>query len=128
MRALKKAWAMAVISLLFNMVIGVLFSWSVYAQKLPRSLSEGDYDCSHTMAILLYTITILVRAFCMYPTDRLQITLGPRITAWIGVLCLGGGFFLSSLSSPVSNLFMILGFGLLEGVLGLAFATVPFYR
>ena len=111
---------MAVIGLLFNMVIGVLFSWSVYAQKLTRSLSEGGYGWSHTMAILPYTITILVRAFCMYPTGRLQITLGPRITAWIGVLCLGGGFFLASLSSPASNLFMILGFGLLGG-LGVGF-------
>ncbi|MGL5722437.1 MAG: MFS transporter, partial [Brevinema sp.] len=114
----KEAWKIAFIGLFFNMVIGVIFSWSVYARKLASPIADGGYNWSQALAVLPYTIAIFVRSLSMYPAGKLQISFPPKACALFGVLLLSCGLFLSSFSSTSSSLPLIIGFGFMGGIGG----------
>jgi OFA family oxalate/formate antiporter-like MFS transporter len=103
-----------------NLVLGVLYSWSVVSKKIPADWNWTEADRS-----LPYAVACLVFSLAMVPAGRMQDLIGPRVVATIGGFLMGAGMILSSLAN--TPLIYTLGFGLLVG-LGMGFgysSTTP---
>jgi OFA family oxalate/formate antiporter-like MFS transporter len=103
-----------------NLVLGVLYSWSVISKKIPADWNWTEADRS-----LPYSVACLVFSLAMVPAGRMQDRIGPRVVATVGGLLMGAGMILASLAN--TPLTYTLGFGLLVG-LGMGFgysSTTP---
>ncbi|HOO57594.1 MAG TPA: OFA family MFS transporter [bacterium] len=120
-------WIVVMAGTGINLALGALYAWSMFKAELI----QAPYNLSNAQAALPYSIACIVFALMMIPAGRMQDKLGPRIVATIGGVCLGVGFFLSSMigNSPENALTLLLvGFGVLGGAgigLGYAAASPP---
>ena len=113
-------WAVVFAGVGINLVLGVLYSWSVVSKKIPADWNWTEADRS-----LPYSVACLVFSLAMVPAGRMQDRIGPRLVATIGGLLMGAGMILASLAN--TPLIYTLGFGLLVGV-GMGFgysSTTP---
>ena len=113
-------WVVVFAGIGINLVLGVLYSWSVVSKKIPAGWNWTEADRS-----LPYSVACLVFSLAMVPAGRMQDVIGPRVVASIGGVLMGAGMILASLGN--TPLMYTLGFGLLVG-LGMGFgysSTTP---
>jgi len=107
-------WAVVLAGVGINLVLGVLYSWSVLSKKIPADWNWTEADRS-----MPYSVACLVISIAMVPAGRMQDRFGPRLVATIGGLLGGAGMILASFSNTPFN--YTLGFGVLVGA-GVGFA------
>jgi len=113
-------WLVVAAGVGINLVLGVLYSWSVISKKIPADWNWTEADKS-----LPYSVACLVFSLAMVPAGRMQDRIGPRVVASIGGVLMGAGMVLASLAN--TPLTYTLGFGVLVG-LGMGFgysSTTP---
>jgi OFA family oxalate/formate antiporter-like MFS transporter len=113
-------WKVVLAGLGINLVLGVLYSWSVVSKKIP-----ADWHWSEADRSLPYAVACLTFSLAMVPAGRMQDRIGPRVVATIGGLLMGAGMIVASLGT--TPIMYTLGFGLLVG-LGMGFgysSTTP---
>ncbi|MEI7813938.1 MAG: OFA family MFS transporter [Coriobacteriia bacterium] len=119
-----RGWVVAFAGLGINLALGVLYSWSVIAKVLSKSVAEGGWGWSAGQASLPYAVCVGVFAVSMVFAGRAQDRLGPRLVASVGGALCGIGMIIASFGTA-SNIFPIsLGFGVLTGIgIGLGYAA-----
>ena len=113
-------WAVTFAGLGINLALGVLYAWSMFKDAITKEFGWSGSQLNDP-----YTLCCLVFAGTMVFAGRCQDKLGPRITATVGGLLIGGGMMLISTTNSYS--LWLLGFGVLCG-LGMGFgysSTTP---
>jgi MFS transporter, OFA family, oxalate/formate antiporter len=116
-----RGWVVTFAGTGINLALGVLYSWSVISQAIPKSWGWTEAEKS-----LPYSIATLVFAFATIPAGRLQDKIGPRWVAAAGGVLVSIGLLVCAFTT--TNFFYIIGFGLLAGAgigFGYASATPP---
>lgn len=120
-------WRVTFAGMGINLALGVLYTWSVIADGIPRQWGWDQSDKAWP-----YSVACLVFCLIMVPAGRMQDKLGPRLVATIGGLLVGLGLILAGLVGlylPGHTLGgFIIGFGVLAGAgigFGYASATPP---
>jgi MFS transporter, OFA family, oxalate/formate antiporter len=112
-----KGWLIVVSALAINLVVGILYSWSVLKKALVN-----DWGWTNTDASWPYTIAVAILAFSTIFAGRAQDKIGPRKVALTGGLLFGFGLLASGYAT--SPLLMMITFGLVGGIgIGLAYAS-----
>lgn len=114
-------WRVTFAGLGINLALGILYTWSVIAEGIPKSWGWDQSDKSWP-----YSVACLVFCLIMVPAGRMQDKLSPRLTATIGGILVGLGMIVASMSESVTG--YVLGFGVLTGAgigFGYASATPP---
>ncbi len=104
-----------------NLALGVLYTWSMFKDAIAKEFGWQGQQLNDP-----YAICCVVFAFAMILAGRCQDRLGPRVTATIGGLLVGGGLVLISQSKAYGV--WVLGFGVLVGIgigFGYSSATPP---
>ena len=114
-------WSVTFAGMGINLALGVLYTWSVITQAVPKEWNWSEADKSWP-----YAVACLVFCLIMVPAGRMQDRIGPRLVATIGGVMVGVGMILASLTTvPIGY---IIGFGVLTGAgigCGYASATPP---
>ncbi len=114
-------WSVTFAGMGINLALGVLYTWSVITQAVPKEWNWSEADKSWP-----YAVACLVFCLIMVPAGRMQDRIGPRLVATIGGVLVGVGMILASLTTvPIGY---IIGFGVLTGAgigCGYASATPP---
>lgn len=124
-----KGWTVTIAGTGINLALGILYAWSIFKATIEASIKTGGQGAfAWDLAKLNdpYSVCCLVFAFSMILAGKCQDKFGPRLTAFIGGLLVGGGLILISQSS--SYLAWVLGFGVLAGAgmgFGYSAATPP---
>ncbi|SCZ80863.1 L-lactate MFS transporter [Acidaminobacter hydrogenoformans] len=104
----KKAYAVLGAAAGINLVSGMLYIWGIISRTLIDQLGWSSKQAS-----LPYTLATVSFVIAMVIFGRIQDQKGPRWTATIGVILMGGGAILSGLKTePV---FVAIAFGLIAG-------------
>ncbi len=114
-------WRVTFSGMGINLMLGILYTWSVISKGVPESWNWSQLDKS-----LPYAIACLIFSIVMVPAGRMQDKLSPRLTATIGGLLVGIGMIIASFFT--TSLGFIIGFGILAGAgigFGYASATPP---
>lgn len=109
----KRGWVVTFAGLGVNLILGVLYSWSIISAALIDNL-----DWSATMTQIPYMVACVLFALSMVPGGRLQDKLGPRKVIMTSAVLAGTGFFFSGLFLSVVGLTIFYGlvFGLGTGM------------
>ena len=119
-----RGWIVAFAGLGINLALGVLYSWSVIAKVLSKSVAEGGWGWSAGQASLPYAICVGVFAVSMVFAGRAQDRFGPRLVASSGGALCGVGMIVASFGTAANVLPITIGFGVLTGVgIGLGYAA-----
>ncbi len=124
-----RGWIVAIAGLTINLALGILYTWSIFKDRISQSIKEGGegaFTWSESSLNDPYAVCILVFAFSMILAGKLQDKKGPRVTALIGGILVGIGFIILSFTTSYS--LWILGFGVLAGMgigFGYSAATPP---
>ncbi len=116
-----RGWIVTFAGLGINLALGILYAWS-----LVKGVIEKEFGWKGTQPNDPYSVCCLVFAGAMILAGRCQDKFGPRITATIGGVLVGIGFYVASLSTDYWN--WIIGFGVLAGTgigFGYSSATPP---
>lgn len=114
-------WRVTFSGMGINLMLGILYTWSVISKGVPESWNWSQLDKS-----LPYAIACLIFSIVMVPAGRMQDKLSPKLTATIGGLLVGIGMIIASFFT--TSLGFIIGFGVLAGAgigFGYASATPP---
>jgi len=112
-----RGWTVAMAGLGINLALGILYAYSMLKGEIGK-LFNGAGD-PYATACLSFAVSMIIGG-------KMQDKLGPRITAIVGGLFVGGGFLLCSQTSSYWG--WILGFGVLAGLgfgFGYSAATPP---
>jgi OFA family oxalate/formate antiporter-like MFS transporter len=115
-----KGWTVVIAGLSINLILGVLYAWSVVARALGT-----DWHWTKSQATLPFSVATACFAGMMVFAGRCQDKFGPRLVAAAGGVMLGLGLVASGLvHAPVA---MALTFGVGAGLgIGLGYsATTP---
>lgn len=105
-------------ALAINLILGVLYSWSVIKKALV-----ADWGWSNTEASLPYTVSVATFALMMVFAGRAQDKYGPRKVALLGGLLLGTGLIASSFTQNPTVI--LLTFGVIGGMgIGFGYSAV----
>lgn len=117
---INKAWKVTICAIGINMVLGMIYSWSVFAVALVNELG-----LTKTQAQIPYTTAILTLALLSVPGGKLQDRLGPRVITTIGGILAGAGMIIAGFAESIT--IFTAAFGLISGTgIGLAYAaTTP---
>jgi len=111
-------WFITFAALFINLILGILYSWSVIKKELV-----SDWGWSNTEASLPYIISVATFAITMIFAGRAQDKYGPRPVALFGGVLLGGGLIASSFAHSLP--LMILTFGIIGGMgIGFGYSAV----
>jgi MFS transporter, OFA family, oxalate/formate antiporter len=115
-----KGWLIVVSAFAINLVVGILYSWSILKKALVM-----EWGWTNTDASLPYTVAVAILAFSTIFAGRAQDKIGPRRVALTGGLLFGFGLIASGYAA--SPLLMMVTFGILGGIgIGLGYsATTP---
>ncbi len=115
-----RAWSVVLAALAINLILGVLYAWSVMGKAL-----RVQWQWSATDASLPFTVSAVAFACMMIFAGRWQDKIGPRYVAMLGGLILGLGLIASSFARTPT--LMWITFGLVGGFgIGLGYsATTP---
>lgn len=116
----RKPWVVLGVGFCINLIIGILYIWSIISKSLVNDLGWTSKQAS-----LPYTLVTVTFVIAMAFFGKLQDTKGPRITATIASVLLGIGIILSGVF--LSPVMLIVTFGIIAGAgIGTAnVATVP---
>lgn len=115
-----KGWTVVIAGLSINLILGVLYAWSVIARAM-----SSNWHWTKTEATQPFMVATVCFAGMMVFAGRCQDKFGPRLVATVGGIILGLGLIASGLvHSPTA---MALTFGLGAGLgIGLGYsATTP---
>jgi len=111
-------WFIAIAALCMNLILGILYSWSVISKNLI-----SQWGWSNTEASIPYIVSVASFAITMIFAGRAQDKYGPRPVSLFGGVLLGGGLIASSLAHSLP--LMILTFGVIGGMgIGFAYSAV----
>ncbi|NLL38207.1 MAG: OFA family MFS transporter [Clostridiales bacterium] len=115
-----KPWAVLATSFGINLIIGILYIWSIISKALVN-----DLHWSSKQASLPYTFVTVVFVIAMAVFGKLQDLKGPRITATVASIMMGCGIILSGMF--ISPVMLVITFGIIAGAgIGTAnVSTVP---
>src|SRR5262245_23251915 len=103
--------------ILMNLALGSLYAWSVFVLPLER-----EFGWARAQTSRVYTIAVVAFATTFIFAGRIQDRRGPRPCAIAGTLLVSLGFFLASLTTSLTFLFVT--FGVLVGAgNGFGYAT-----
>ena len=91
-------WIYLVCGFTINLILGVIFSWSVFVEPL-----ENIFGWTRSMTSGAFALVILFFSIGMLPAGNLLSKLGPRKVVWIGGLLLSLGWILSSFSGMFAS-------------------------
>ena len=113
-------WIVTIAALGINLILGLLYAWSVFKKALVTEWGWNDVTAS-----LPFTVSAAIFAFMMIFAGRAQDKYGPRIIALLGGVLFGLGLLASGLAKTPA--IMVITFGILGGLgLGLGYsATTP---
>jgi nitrate/nitrite transporter NarK len=114
-------WTVTFAGLGINLALGILYAWSLIKGKIGESFGWEKERLNDP-----YAACCLVFAFAMILAGRCQDKFGPRLTASIGGLLVGLGFFIASRTTDYWA--WVIGFGVLAGTgigFGYSSATPP---
>lgn len=113
-------WIITSAALGINLLLGLLYAWSVFKKALVAEWGWNDVTAS-----LPFTVSAAIFAFMMIFAGRAQDKFGPRIVALLGGFMFGGGLIASGFTQNPGV--MVITFGVLGGIgLGLGYsATTP---
>lgn len=111
-------WFIAIAALCMNLILGILYSWSVISKNLI-----SQWGWSNIEASIPYIVSVASFAITMIFAGRAQDKYGPRPVSLFGGVLLGGGLIASSLAHSLP--LMILTFGVIGGMgIGFAYSAV----
>jgi MFS transporter, OFA family, oxalate/formate antiporter len=116
-----RGWTVVIAALSINLVLGVLYAWSVMGKALVL-----QWHWKATQASLPFTISAASFALTMIFAGRWQDKIGPRYVATLGGIILGLGLITSSFAKTPAM--MLVTFGLIGGIgigLGYSASTPP---
>ena len=114
----KAGWTVVAGGVLINLMLGVTYTWSVFAGPLAEA-----YGWSQTEVQLAFSVMLAAFAFCMIPAGMLIDRRGPKVVALAGGLLLAAGFVATGLFAT-TPLLLYVTYGLLAGAgVGLAYGT-----
>ena len=114
----KAGWIVVAGGVLINLMLGVTYTWSVFAGPLMEL-----YKWSQTEVQLAFSIMLAMFAVFTIVGGRIQDRRGPKVVALAGGLLLGAGFVATSLFAT-TPLMLYLTYGALVGAgVGLAYVT-----
>jgi MFS transporter, OFA family, oxalate/formate antiporter len=115
-----RGWTVVLAALSINLILGVLYAWSVIGKALVL-----EWHWKRTEASLPFTISAASFALMMIFAGRWQDKIGPRYVAMLGGIILGLGLIASSFASTPEM--MLVTFGVVGGLgIGLGYsATTP---
>ena len=115
-----RGWTVVLAALSINLILGVLYAWSVMGKALVL-----QWHWKRTEASLPFTISAASFALMMVFAGRAQDKIGPRYVAMLGGIILGLGLIASSIAS--TPMMMLVTFGVVGGLgIGLGYsATTP---
>ena len=116
-----RGWIVTYAGLGINLALGILYAWSLIKGKIGESFGWDKARLNDP-----YAVCCLVFAFAMIFAGRCQDKFGPRLTASIGGLLVGLGFFIASRTTDYWS--WIIGFGVMTGIgigFGYSSATPP---
>lgn len=120
-----KAFTVVAAALGINLIIGVLYAWSIFKEAIVMSIQSGEIDGFQWALANVndpYALCCLVFAFTMILAGRVQDVYGPRTCSFIGAVLGGAGFVL--IANSVNYWVWMLGFGGLVGAgIGFAYAS-----
>jgi MFS transporter, OFA family, oxalate/formate antiporter len=113
-------WIMTGAALGINLLLGLLYAWSVIKKALVAEWGWNDVTAS-----LPFTFSAAIFAFFMIFAGRAQDKFGPRIIALLGGIMFGTGLIASGFAKNPAM--MVLTFGVIGGIgIGLGYsATTP---
>ena len=126
MAILANRWTVIIGGFLLNLMLGVVYAWSVFVRPLMES-----FGWTKTTATLPFTIFLVAFALMMIPAGRAQDKMGPKKIAIVGGVLLGLGFILASFIGRFGNPFWLyFTYGVIAGAgCGLGYAsTIPAAR
>lgn len=97
-------WRVVVGGVLMNLALGSLYAWSVFVAPLER-----EFAWTRAQTSLVFTIAVVTFAITFVLGGRLQDRRGPRPAAFIGAVLVSLGFFLTSLTSSLTFLYVVFG-------------------
>jgi OFA family oxalate/formate antiporter-like MFS transporter len=115
-----RGWSVVLTAVSINLILGVLYAWSVMGKDLVLQL-----HWTRAQASLPFTISAASFALMMIFAGRWQDKIGPRYVAMLGGIILGLGLIGSSFAHTPEM--MVVTFGLIGGLgIGLGYsATTP---
>jgi MFS family permease len=116
-----KRWIYPPIGLVINLMLGTIYSWSVFRKPL-----ESFFGWSTVESGLPFTVFLLAFALLMPFGGKLMEALGPRKTSLIGGALVGLGWLLTSLvaSLPEPLIFTLIFYGVIAGAgVGMAYGV-----
>lgn len=119
--AAHRGWLVTFAGTGINLALGVLYAWSIFKGAIQK-----DFGWEAASLNDPYSVCCLVFAFSMILAGRCQDKFGPRLTAFLGGLLVGLGFFVASRSTGYWS--WVIGFGGLAGMgigFGYSSATPP---
>ncbi len=113
-------WIITSAALGINLLLGLLYAWSVFKKALVTEWGWNDVTAS-----LPFTVSAAIFAFMMIFAGRAQDKYGPRIIALMGGILFGLGLLASGFAKTPAA--MIITFGVMGGLgIGLGYsATTP---
>jgi OFA family oxalate/formate antiporter-like MFS transporter len=97
-------WLPVTGGILMNLALGSLYAWSVFVLPLEQEFGWTRADTSWT-----FTIAVVCFALSFIAAGRIQDLKGPRICAAIGGVLLTVGFFLASMTTSLTTLYLAIG-------------------
>lgn len=88
---LYKGWKVALAGAVINFLVGINYTWSIYASGLVE-----QKGWTYSQAALPYSMFLFCYALCMVFTGRAQDRYGPRPVISLGSIFAGGAFILSA--------------------------------
>ena len=114
---MKRRWIILMASLVFQVILGGIYAWSIFIPSLQRL-----YDISTSKSSFIFGLTIFVFTLTMIFAGKVLNKIGPRFTAIIGATFYAAGFLLASFSG--GNYYIILiGIGIITGI-GIGFGYI----
>jgi MFS family permease len=103
-----KGWTVVLAATGINFIAGLLYIWSVISKGLITELHWSSKQAS-----LPYTVATVAFVISMAIFGKVQDSKGPKLTAMISGILMGGGLILSGFTS--SPMLMVLTFGIITG-------------
>lgn len=113
MHSRKYGWVVTFAGLGVNLILGVLYAWSIISADLIDRL-----NWTATMTQIPYMVACVIFAFSMIPGGRLQDKFGPHLVLVLSAVLAGIGFIFSGVFLTVLGLTIFFGvvFGLAMGL------------
>ena len=120
----KRAKIVLIAGILFNLSVGMLYTWSIIRGQMMASVYDGGWGWSSAEAGRPFTFAVVFFALGLLIGGRIQDKTGPRWVVTAGGFFVGLGMILSGLfgNSPLG---VTIGFGIVAGLgIGLGYGCV----